>query len=101
MCGSAPLRGCGWRDATPWHGGSTAAHPAGTFWYHPHHHGTVADQVFAGLVGALLVEGEADLPVTGDIVLLVTDTTLDGSGRLAPPSLMATMAGREGDLGLC
>jgi len=75
-----------------------ADHPAGTFWYHPHHHGTVADQVFAGLVGALLVEGEADLPVTGDIVLLVTDTTLDGSGRLAPQSLMATMAGREGDL---
>lgn len=34
-----------------------AGHPAGTFWYHPHHHGTVADQIFAGLVGALLVEG--------------------------------------------
>ena len=27
-----------------------ADHPAGTFWYHPHHHGTVADQVFGGLV---------------------------------------------------
>ena len=30
-------------------------HPTGTFWYHPHHHGTVADQVFGGLFGALVV----------------------------------------------
>ncbi|MEI2824983.1 MAG: multicopper oxidase domain-containing protein [Dermatophilaceae bacterium] len=30
-------------------------HPTGTFWYHPHHHGTVADQMFGGLFGALLV----------------------------------------------
>jgi FtsP/CotA-like multicopper oxidase with cupredoxin domain len=75
-----------------------ADHPAGTFWYHPHHHGTVADQIFAGLVGALLVEGEADLPVTADLVLLVTDTTLDGSGRVVPAGPMARMMGREGDL---
>ena len=75
-----------------------ADHPAGTYWYHPHHHGTVADQIFAGLVGALLVGREADLPVTDDLVLLVTDTTLDGSGRIAPMDLMAKMMGREGDL---
>ncbi|MEW1775154.1 multicopper oxidase family protein [Streptomyces sp. NPDC086777] len=78
-----------------------ARHPAGTFWYHPHHHGTVADQIFAGLVGALLVEGaggEADLPVNGDRLLLVTDTTLDGAGRVASPTMMARMRGREGDL---
>jgi len=75
-----------------------ADHPAGTFWYHPHHHGTVADQIYAGLVGALLVEGGPDPPVTDDMVLLVTDTTLDGSGRVAVPSAMATMMGREGEL---
>jgi len=75
-----------------------ATHPTGTFWYHPHHHGTVADQVFAGLVGALLVEGETDLPVTDDMVLLVTDTTLDGTGHVATPSLAAKTTGREGDL---
>ncbi len=75
-----------------------ADHPAGTFWYHPHHHGTVADQIFAGLVGALLVQGDPDLPVTGDRTLLVTDTTLDGSGRVATPTMMATMMGREGEL---
>ena len=32
-----------------------ADHPTGTFWYHPHHHGTVADQMFGGLFGALVV----------------------------------------------
>jgi FtsP/CotA-like multicopper oxidase with cupredoxin domain len=32
-----------------------ADHPTGTYWYHPHCHGYVADQLFGGLVGALLV----------------------------------------------
>jgi FtsP/CotA-like multicopper oxidase with cupredoxin domain len=73
-------------------------HPAGTFWYHPHHHGTVADQIFAGLAGALLVEDEVDLPVTDDLVLLVTDTTLDGSGHVVWPGPMDRMTGREGEL---
>ncbi|MCK8434663.1 multicopper oxidase family protein [Streptomyces sp. D2-8] len=77
-----------------------ADHPPGTFWYHPHHHGTVADQIFAGLAGALLVDGGPgpDLPVTDDLALLVTDITLDGAGRVAAPNTMARMMGREGDL---
>lgn len=75
-----------------------ADHPAGTFWYHPHRHGTVADQVFAGLVGALLVETEPDLPVTADRVMMITDTTLDGTGRVASPDVAARMIGREGEL---
>jgi FtsP/CotA-like multicopper oxidase with cupredoxin domain len=33
-----------------------ADHPAGTHWYHPHHHGMAADQLFGGLDGALLVD---------------------------------------------
>ncbi|WP_214368001.1 multicopper oxidase family protein [Pseudonocardia sp. H11422] len=75
-----------------------ADHPAGTFWYHPHHHGLVADQIFGGLAGALLVDGGPDLPVTADRVLLVTDTTLDGDGRVAPVSPMDRMLGRQGEL---
>src|SRR5262249_14710053 len=31
--------------------------PAGTFWYHPHRHGSVAYQLSNGLAGALIVEG--------------------------------------------
>src|SRR5487761_1656632 len=32
-------------------------HPAGTFWYHPHKHGSVAYQLSNGLAGPLIVEG--------------------------------------------
>jgi FtsP/CotA-like multicopper oxidase with cupredoxin domain/peroxiredoxin len=34
-----------------------ADHPTGTYWYHPHKHGSVAYQMANGLAGALIVEG--------------------------------------------
>jgi len=37
-----------------------ADHPPGTFWYHPHKHGSVAVQVASGMAGALIVEGDVD-----------------------------------------
>jgi FtsP/CotA-like multicopper oxidase with cupredoxin domain/peroxiredoxin len=37
-----------------------AKHPAGTFWYHPHKHGSVAYQLSNGVAGALIVEGTRD-----------------------------------------
>ena len=37
-------------------------HPAGTFWYHPHRHGSVAYQLANGLAGALIVEGDKHNP---------------------------------------
>lgn len=64
-----------------------ADHPAGTFWYHPHVHGSTAIQVSSGLAGALIVKGDR-LPahistsevskqlVPGDIDLLLR---LDGA----------------------
>ncbi len=77
-------------------------HPAGTFWYHPHHHGTVADQIFGGLAGALLVDPplgqDPDLSVTADRVLLVTDTTLNTGGHVVAPSAMDRAMGRQGEL---
>lgn len=73
-------------------------HPAGTFWYHPHAHGHVADQVFGGLVGALLVASAPELDVAADRVLLVTDITLDDAGHVAAPGPMDTMMGRRGEL---
>ncbi len=33
-------------------------HPAGTFWYHPHVHGSTAIQVGSGMAGALIVKGD-------------------------------------------
>ena len=33
-------------------------HQPGTFWYHPHVHGSTAVQVVNGMAGALIIEGE-------------------------------------------
>lgn len=74
------------------------SHPTGTFWYHPHHHGMVADQVFAGLYGAIVID-EPDPPqVSADRMLVISDITLDGTGTVPPATRMQRMAGREGDL---
>ena len=35
-------------------------HPAGLYWYHPHLHGRTTNQVFGGLAGAIIVEGDID-----------------------------------------
>jgi FtsP/CotA-like multicopper oxidase with cupredoxin domain len=32
-------------------------HPSGTFWYHPHKHGSVSFQLIAGLAGFLIIKG--------------------------------------------
>jgi L-ascorbate oxidase len=50
-------------------------HPAGTFWYHTHRHGSTALQVSSGMAGALIIYGDR-LPTptkTGDL-----DTLLAG-----------------------
>ncbi|KQY35921.1 hypothetical protein ASD21_00190 [Caulobacter sp. Root1455] len=50
-------------------------HPAGTFWYHPHKHGSTALQVSSGMAGALIIKDDraptADDP--GDIDVLLQD----------------------------
>jgi FtsP/CotA-like multicopper oxidase with cupredoxin domain len=35
-------------------------HPAGLFWYHPHRHGAVTQQVRAGMAGMIIVRGDLD-----------------------------------------
>lgn len=58
-----------------------ADHPAGTFWYHTHNHGSTALQVSSGMAGALIVRGNR-LPTltdkgdikTGDIDTLLKST---------------------------
>lgn len=53
-------------------------HPAGTFWYHPHLHGSTAIQVASGMGGALIIEGERKpaLNKRGDLdTLLKSDTS--------------------------
>ena len=51
-------------------------HPAGTFWYHSHLHGSTALQVSSGMAGALIVRGDrVPTPTaTGDIDTLLQPT---------------------------
>ncbi|HAM12369.1 MAG: multicopper oxidase family protein [Microbacterium sp.] len=71
-----------------------ADHPPGVFWYHPHHHGMVADQLFAGLYGAIVVDDE-DWSRMPPRVAVVSDVTFDG-GSVAQVSPMDRMTGRTG-----
>lgn len=77
-------------------------HPAGTFWYHPHRHGFVADQVAAGLSGFLIVRGDLDeipeVAAASEVFWAMKDFQFDDAGNLAQPEGMAAMMGREGDL---
>lgn len=73
-------------------------HPPGVYWYHPHHHGRVADQIFAGLFGMIIVEDPEPIEASRERVLVISDTTLDGFGNIAAPQPMERMLGREGEL---
>jgi len=33
-------------------------HTKGTYWYHPHHHGSADIQMSSGMVGAVVIEGD-------------------------------------------
>ena len=82
----------GYRYAIP------EGHPPGTYWYHPHHHGMAAEQVAAGLYGAIVIEDPGTVPVSRDRVLVVSDLALDATGNLAAVSPPERMMGREGAL---
>ncbi len=71
-------------------------HPPGVFWYHPHHHGMVADQLFAGLYGAIVVDDD-DWSRVPPRVAVVSDVTLQ-AGTVAQVSAMDRMMGRTGAL---
>jgi FtsP/CotA-like multicopper oxidase with cupredoxin domain len=47
-----------------------ADHPAGTFWYHAHRHGSTALQVSSGMAGALIINGDRtpDVSESGEYI---------------------------------
>jgi FtsP/CotA-like multicopper oxidase with cupredoxin domain len=74
---------------------------AGTHWYHPHVHGRVARQLFAGLAGPIVVRGPADaLPAlrrAEEYTLVLKDVTL-AAGGVAAHTPFDWMNGKEGEL---
>lgn len=73
-----------------------ADHPPGVFWYHPHHHGNSAEQLFGGLYGAIIVEDPEPIEVARERVLVVSDIGFDAAGTLDAASNAVRMQGREG-----
>src|SRR5262245_24594922 len=63
-----------------------ADHTRGTYWYHPHHHGSADVQVASGMVGAIIVEGDfADVPEivqARERVLLLSEVVFDAFGMI-------------------
>jgi FtsP/CotA-like multicopper oxidase with cupredoxin domain len=60
-----------------------ADHTRGTYWYHPHHHGSADVQVASGMTGAIVVEGDfADVPEIArarERVMLLSEVVFDSS----------------------
>lgn len=71
---------------------------AGTYWYHPHPHNDVAEQVFRGLAGAFIVKSKQDpLAHLPERHLLISDLRLDKEGKIPDNDLFDWMNGREGN----
>ncbi len=77
-------------------------HPAGTFWYHPHLHGLVAEQLFGGLAGLFVVRGKTDeipeIKAAQEEFLVLQDFAIDPRGRRSDSAHMSLMMGREGEI---
>lgn len=72
-------------------------HPPGVFWYHPHHHGNSAEQLFRGLYGAIIVDDEEPVAATRERLLMISDISFDGADVHVASTAERTL-GREGDL---
>lgn len=61
-------------------------HPRGTYWYHPHHHGSADIQMASGMVGAIVVEGDfADVPEIANArerTLVLAEVVFDQRGMV-------------------
>jgi FtsP/CotA-like multicopper oxidase with cupredoxin domain len=77
----------------------TAKQEAGTLsWYHPHVHGLVAEQLWGGLAGALVVEDETDVLSEYEThIMVLKDISLNGL-EPAPYTSSDYQDGKEGDI---
>ena len=61
-------------------------HPRGTYWYHPHHHGSADVQMTGGMAGALIIEGDFDdipeIAGAAERVLILNEVLFDYRGTI-------------------
>lgn len=65
-------------------------HTGGLFWYHPHHHGGVKQQVRGGMAGAIIIRGAIDevpeIAAAEEKILVLQDIELSADFTLAEPT---------------
>ncbi len=78
-------------------------HSAGTFWYHPHKHGSVAFQFFGGMAGFLIVDGGPgtidavpEISAAADILMAFQAIRIDKNGKVPWLDTEATQFARNG-----
>jgi FtsP/CotA-like multicopper oxidase with cupredoxin domain len=61
-------------------------HPRGTYWYHPHHHGSADVQMTSGMAGAVIIEGDFDdiseIAAAAERVLILNEVLFDYRGTI-------------------
>lgn len=61
-------------------------HTRGTYWYHPHKHGSADIQITSGMAGALIVEGDFDdvpeIAAAAERVLILNEVLFDYRGTI-------------------
>jgi FtsP/CotA-like multicopper oxidase with cupredoxin domain len=61
-------------------------HTAGTYWYHPHNHGSADIQVASGMAGALVIDGDFDavpeIAAARDRVMILGEVVFDAFGTV-------------------
>ena len=74
---------------TTWEADFDVIQPAATLWYHPHPHGSTAEQVYRGAAGLIIIEDDnpaaAALPATygvDDIPVIIQDRDFTEDGQL-------------------
>lgn len=75
-----------------------ADHEPGAYWYHPHHHMFVAQQIFAGLSGAIVVRGGLDdlLAKVPQRLMMIQSTELCGRDRRSVAFPLSSAPGTSG-----
>jgi len=88
-------------------------HPSGTYWYHPHHHGSADVQMTSGMAGALIVEGDfaaaPEIAGARERILILNEVLFDYRGSIevydtvwpeAVPRFLSVNGQREPAIGM-
>ena len=61
-------------------------HTRGTYWYHPHHHGSADVQLTSGMAGVVIIEGDFDdipeIAAAAEHVLMLNEVLFDYRGTI-------------------